>query len=275
MIEALSSGLSGFSPAMIILLAAIGILVGVFIGGIGIGGVLLVPALVYLAGYDIHIAIASCMLSYAFSGLVGAWMYTRKGTIRWTTGGWLSIGAMPGAASGALLVQQLSVDAVTLVIALFIAFAAYSSSHKTPAITAPATSKPLFLVSIGLLVGIGSAISGTGGPLLLVPVLVWYGWPVLGAVGLSQLIQIPIALLATASNLYYGTIDVFLGLAIAVVITLGVVVGASVAHALPVHFLRKLVIIALILVAAWMLLRATSGIFPGLLQTLALPVSLD
>lgn len=260
-IESVSSGFPQFSPLTILLLAAIGILVGVFIGSIGIGGVLLVPALVYLAGYEIHIAIASCMLSYAFSGLVGAWMYTRNGTIRWATGGWLSIGAMPGAALGALVVQQLSIDAVTLVIALFIAFAAYSSSYKTTAIATPVKTKPIFLVSTGLLVGIGSAISGTGGPLLLVPVLVWYGWPVLGAVGLSQMIQIPIALLATLSNLWSGTIDILLGVAVAVVITFGVVIGARVAHALPVQFLRKMIIVALVVVATGMSLRATFGFF--------------
>jgi len=194
----LTPGLSGLSPVMMLVLAAIGLIVGMLIGSIGIGGVLLVPGLVYLAGVDIHIAIASCMLSYAFSGLMGAWVYTRRGTIRWTTGGWLSLGAMPGAALGA--------------------------------------------------------------PLLLVPLLVWCGWPVLGAVGLSQLIQIPIALLASVANYYYGAIDLLLGLAVAVVITTGVTIGANVAHVLPVHLLRKLVISALIMVAGWMLIRVALGL---------------
>ena len=138
-------------------------------------------------------------------------------------------------------------------------FAVYSSSQKTPALTTSTTTNPLFLVATGLLVGFGSAISGTGGPLLLVPLLVWFGWSVLVAVGLSQLIQIPIALLATLTNLLYGKIDVLLGLAVALVITLGAVIGACVAHALPVQLLRKLVIVALILIAVWMLLRAVLG----------------
>ena len=259
MTETLSAGLPGLSLATLLLLTVIGVLVGILIGSIGIGGVLLVPGLVYLAGYDIHTAIASCMLSYAFSGLVGAWMYARKGSIRWTTGGWLSIGAMPGAGLGALIVQQLSVDVVTLVIALFIVFAVYSSSRNTPTSSMSATTHPVFLVATGVLVGLGSATSGTGGPLLLVPLLVWYGWPVLGAVGLSQLIQIPIALLATLINYFSGAVDVYLGLGVAVVITLGVITGASIAHLLPVHLLRKLVVAALVLVAGWMLIRSALG----------------
>ena len=111
-----------------------------------------------------------------------------------------------------------------------------------------------------MLVGLGSATSGTGGPLLLVPLLVWYGWPVLGAVGLSQLIQIPIALLATLINYFSGAVDVYLGLGVAVVITLGVITGASIAHLLPVHLLRKLVVAALVLVAGWMLIRSVLGL---------------
>ncbi len=256
MIELLSSGLLDESRTTLFFLAAIGIFVGILIGSIGIGGVLLVPGLIYLAGYDIHVAIASCMLSYGFSGLMGAWMYTRKGTIRWATGGWLSLGAMPGAVLGALIVQQLPADVVTLVIALFIVFAVYSSSRNNNTHSGSATMKPLTLSAIGMLVGFGSAISGTGGPLLLVPIMVWCGWPVLGAVGLSQMIQVPIALLATLANFYHGTIDVLLGLAVAAVITSGVIIGANVAHVLPVHQLRNLVTVALIFVAGWMLTRA-------------------
>ena len=167
---------------------------------------------------------------------------------------------MPGAGLGALIVQQLSVDAATLVIALFIVFAVYSSSRKTPTSSRSATTHPAFLVATGVLVGFGSATSGTGGPLLLVPLLVWYGWPVLGAVGLSQLIQIPIALLATVINYFSGVVDVYLGLGVAVVITLGVITGANIAHLLPVHLLRRLVVVALVLVAVWMLIRSVLGI---------------
>ncbi len=246
---------------MFLLLTTIGIFVGVLIGGVGVGGVLLVPVLVFLAGYDIHIAIASCMMSYAFSGLVGAWMYARKGSIRWNTGAWLSAGAMPGAVLGALIVQKLSADWVTLVIALFIVFAVISSRRRQPASSTITTMNTTSLATIGLVVGCGSAISGTGGPLLLVPILVWCGWPVLGAVGLSQLIQIPIALLATLTNYFYGTIDILLGLCIAIVITLGVTIGANIAHILPVILLRKMVMFALILAAGWMLVHAARGLY--------------
>ena len=91
----------------IVLMVPIVLLVGVLIGSIGVGGVLLVPALTYISGIEIHIAIAACMLSYAFSGSVGAMIYARHKTIRWETGLWLCLGAMPGAYLGALVVSVL------------------------------------------------------------------------------------------------------------------------------------------------------------------------
>ena len=72
-----------FGLALHALLGGRQVLAGVLIGCIGIGGVLLVPALTYLGGIDIHVAITSCMVSYMFAGLVGAVSYARKGSIRW------------------------------------------------------------------------------------------------------------------------------------------------------------------------------------------------
>jgi len=214
----------------IVLITPIILVVGVLIGSIGVGGVLLVPALTYLAGIEIHIAIASCMLSYAFSGIVGATIYAKHKTIRWGTGLWLCIGAMPGAYLGALVVSALPARTVTLVIAIFVVMAGINALRN-----------PL---------------SGTGGPLLLVPLLVWLNWPVLAAVGLSQIIQIPISLLATVGNYLHGQVDVKLALGIAAIMIIGVMIGARLAHKLPALRLRRIVAVVLAFVGILMLWKA-------------------
>jgi uncharacterized protein len=56
-------------------------------------------------------------------------------------------------------------------------------------------------------VGVASAVTGTGGSVLLVPVLLWLELPVLTAIGLSQAIQLPIALTATVGSTVYGVLD--------------------------------------------------------------------
>src|SRR5262249_56076617 len=62
--------------------------------------------------------------------------------------------------------------------------------------------EPVLLVGIGAAVGIGSALTGTGGPVLLVPLLLWWGAPVLASVGLSPAIQVPLPPIASPRNFF-------------------------------------------------------------------------
>ena len=110
-----------------ILLGVIGLVVGGLIGCIGVGGVLLVPALTLVLGMPIHIAIASCMLSYLFSGLVGAFAFARRGSVQWSTCVWLCLGAMPGAYIGAVSVIGIPVKWLELLIATLVILAGLKS----------------------------------------------------------------------------------------------------------------------------------------------------
>lgn len=246
-------------------LAGVGLLVGALIGCIGVGGVLLVPALVYIGGIDIHTAIASCMLSYLFSGLVGAIMYANRGSIRWSMAGWLCAGAMPGAFLGAATVALVPGRALEFIIAILIIFAGVDALLRRNSDERGAnTMGKLQLTVVGAVTGFGSAMTGTGGPLVLVPILIWLKLPVLTAVGLSQIIQVPVATLATAGNLLYGNVDIALGLAIAVLLMAGVAIGARVAHAVSPALLKRIVATVMIAVGAMIALRigyqAWSGI---------------
>ena len=62
-------------------LAAIALAVGFFIGTVGVGGVLLIPALIWLAGVPVHQATATALLSFLFTGLLGTGLYQRRGSI--------------------------------------------------------------------------------------------------------------------------------------------------------------------------------------------------
>lgn len=79
-----------------ILLAAVGLAADLLIGCIGIGGVILVPALTYVIGGSIQIAIAGAMMGYLFTGLVGTVVYARHKSIRWTwPPGWGPVPCLP------------------------------------------------------------------------------------------------------------------------------------------------------------------------------------
>ena len=99
--------------------------------------------------------------------------------------------------------------------------------------------KPAGLIGMGAVTGIGSAMTGTGGPLVLIPMAVWLRYPTLTAIGLSQAVQFPIALLATAGNMLYGNLDWLLGSVLASALILGAAIGARLAHAVPRNGLRS------------------------------------
>ena len=76
-----------------------GLIAGLLIGAAGIGGVILVPLLVYFAGIDIHTSIAASVASFFVSGLVGTITYSKRGVIQWLDFLAVGVGAVPGAGS--------------------------------------------------------------------------------------------------------------------------------------------------------------------------------
>jgi uncharacterized membrane protein YfcA len=235
---------------------ALALVSGLLIGCIGIGGVLLVPILT-LAGVDVHAAIAASMFGFIFSGLIGTWLYARRASIDWGSAAWLGAGAMPGAFAGALLAARLSGDVLLFFVGVAVILSGLRALLRRSAGGKGSGGLPApMLLAIGLGVGIGSAVTGTGGPVLLVPVLMWLRAPVLAAVGLSQAIQIPIAGLASAGNFIAGHLDPRLAILLSIGLTLGSAVGARVAHVLPSLFLTRLVAVVLLLVGALLIVRS-------------------
>jgi uncharacterized protein len=86
-------------------IALLGTVSGLMIGCIGIGGVILVPALVFLAGIAIHVAIPAAMFAYIVSGLVATFVFARNKSIVWGMAGWLCLGGAPAAFGGAWAVS--------------------------------------------------------------------------------------------------------------------------------------------------------------------------
>jgi hypothetical protein len=245
------------TAAALVLMAGLGIFVGLLIGSVGIGGVLLVPSLAYLFGLPVHTAIAAAMFAYIFSGAVGAAIYARHGSIRWPVAGWILTGAAPAAFAGSAIVSVTPGRWLELLIAMLVIFAGVDAVRKgfrEPDRAEPALGAPS-LVLIGAITGLGSALTGTGGPLVLIPMAVWLGFPALTAIGLSQAVQLPIAALATAGNVMYGAPDWTAGLVLAAALSVGAAGGARLAHLAPREFLRTLLAWVLIAVGLFLTVR--------------------
>ena len=151
---------------------------------------------------------------------------------------------MPGALLGALAASATPAAALQLLIAALAASSGLQILLRCPPSVGARPAQPLVVstgIFVGVLSGFLSALTGTGGPAVLLPALLWLRVPILTALGLAQAVQPPIALLATLGNLLTGTMDWALSLPLAVGLAAGAWFGARLAHALDPTRLRKLV----------------------------------
>jgi uncharacterized protein len=211
--------------------------------------VLLVPVLAYVLGVPVPTAIAVALWSYLWSGLVAVWLYARHGSVPWRPALWLCLAAAPAAYLGAVAVAVVPTRVLEALIAAILVLAGLNALRQ-PRISTGAT-RPLAtpaLAVLGGVTGFAAALTGAGGALILVPLLVALGEPVLAAIGLGQVIQLPIAAVATLANLWQGRIDLLLGSVLALALSLGIAAGVPLAHTLPQTALRRL--LALTMLAA-------------------------
>jgi uncharacterized membrane protein YfcA len=238
----------------LISIALLGLTSGLMIGCIGIGGVILVPSLLFLANVPIRIAIPAAVAAYILSGIVATTIFARHKSIRWSMAVWLCAGAAPAAFAGAWTVSVVDPRILEACIGLLTFFSGLNSlRRRSGAEFDAAFVSNKTLLTIGTTTGFLSSISGTGGPLVLVPVLITLRLPVLTAVGLSQAIQLPVAIAATAGNIIYGRVNPTLAIILAAALTVGSWCGARLAHVVPRQILRRIVSVVLVAIGTLVL----------------------
>lgn len=242
---------------VLVKLLLVGLLTGTLIGTVGIGGILLAPFLSYLLAIDLHLAMAVSSWSFLFTGIGGTVTYAIKGSIPWRMACWLSGGIIPAAVLGARTNSSLTTTALTIILALLITFSGVNALRKQFRSTNTAHElSPLILLLIGFGVGFGSALTGTGGPVLLVPILIFLHIEPLAAIGVSQVVQLPIAVSASIGFGLYGQIDFRLGTIVGIIQTAAVLGGAWLAHHMSADWLRKVVAFALVCAGIFLAARS-------------------
>lgn len=245
------------SPLLIVTVFVVGALVG----GVGIGGVLLLPALSYMGDIPVHTAIPVCVFSYIATGAVGVAIYSRHGTVNWVLAVKLCLGGLPGAYLGAFLLPHFSAVVLEFgIAALLLASGVYALLQNKARHGSETQPRSATLIAVGFFTGMGSALTGTGGPLLLIPILIWFGLPMLTSIGLAQVIQIPVSVMATLGNFAHGQVNLQLGVWLALVLAGGAVLGAKLAHTLPASFLYRLVAVLLVAVGLFVLAQLLLGV---------------
>ena len=234
--------------------------VGLLIGTVGVGGVLMVSFLALFGGLSIHQAAATSLFSFLFTGILGTWLYQRRGSIDWRISVPVCAGAVVFGFLGAALAAMIDPRPLAIVIALVIVAAGIyvlipiriNSQFRD----GRGCREQTLLASVGAVSGFGSGFSGAGGPVFSVPFMVILRYVPLTAVATSQVLQIVAATSGSIENLRHGFIDWHAAAVITVFELAGVLVGVRLAHMASALALRRLAGALCVLTGGLLLARA-------------------
>ncbi len=213
---------------------------GSLIGAVGIGGILLIPALVIIAGLPIHVASATALFTFILTGALSTYMFARRGSVEWTASLVVCAGAVVSSFLGAYLNSLVQAVVLDRIIGAVITFAGVSVlvPHRRVVNGDHGSRRWPMLLAVGAAAGFGSGLTGAGGPLFSVPLMLTLGFAPLMTIGVGQVLQIASATAGTVGNLAFGSIHFGVVALVVPFELLGVAAGVFIAHRANVRQLR-------------------------------------
>ena len=220
----------------------------------------MVSFLALFGGLTIHQAAATSLFTFLFTGILGTWLYQRRGSIDWRIASPVCAGALLFGYAGAAAAARVDPRPLAILIALVIVGAGvyiFVPQRSANAMRdGQGWREQALLASVGAASGFGSGFSGAGGPIFSVPIMVILRYVPLTAVATSQVLQIIAATSGSIGNLQHDFID-FRAAAIVTVFELaGVVIGVRLAHVASALALRRLAGVLCVLSGGILLVRS-------------------
>lgn len=135
------------------------------------GGVLTVPALTFILGEPVSVAVAASLGMVSTNAATGAALAWRDRLIDLRTAAFFLIGAVPAAVVGSVVSRSVPGDAILIVLGVLMVVAAVALV-KRPYTPPDRNRSPKVSVPIGVAIGFLTGLSGVGGGFLIVPALV-------------------------------------------------------------------------------------------------------
>lgn len=270
---------------MIVLVVALGLVVGAVIGGLGGGGgVLTVPVLVYALGQSAQDATTGSVVVVGVTAAVGVLSRVRTGAVRWRSG--LALGAVgiPCAVLGTVVNQRVpepvllvSFAVLTLLVAAAMLLDARSTAGPGPpapggtgptagaaAVTDPAVGTrartAARIVLCGVVIGFLTGFLGVGGGFLLMPaLLIVLRLPTASAVATSLFVTALNSAAALATRAGVAEFDWALLVPFTLAAVAGGAVGRSVSDRLSGPTLNRAFAVLLLLVGAFVAVESLLG----------------
>lgn len=235
-----------------IVAAALVLLAGFLVGATTLGGLIVVPALTEFAKLDIDGAVAAtsaAMTAPAWLATGAAWTDKAHRPAVITVAAGSGAGAAAGAASLAVLPASVTIALLAL-LALAGGLRGLAKDRWTAQPARPA-SIPIVAV-LATIAGVLSAITGTGGPIALWPLLGLAAQPVALCWIAALAVQLPVAIGATAANAFAGRLDLGLTAGLAVLLVAGFLLGRRVTARASAAWLGRAASLMLLAIATWL-----------------------
>lgn len=192
----------------LIAFSVVGIAGGVLSGLVGVGGgIIFVPALVYLAGWNIEEAVAASLGIIVFSSISGVIRSSYSNDpVDWKSAGLLSITGAPSALLGVAIHQAVSEEVVQVSFSILLLVLALPTARGRKDVDGGGRTLPLpAVLAFGAAVGTLSGLLGVGGGVVMVPLLVLgLGLETKRAVSTSLAVVILTGLVGVSGYLYTG-----------------------------------------------------------------------
>lgn len=231
---------------------AVGLVAGFLSGLFGVGGgILIVPALVLVLGFDQRIAHGTSLAAVLPIAISSLTSYAIADKVDWHVGILLAIGAVAGAVVGTSLLQKVPHDTLAICFAILLVLTAVRLILDHSDATGRGDidlAGGVLLVALGLIAGVLAGLLGVGGGIILVPIMVvGFSIPAAIAKGTSLFVVIPTSIMGTWRNRKKRNAD----LRVAAVLGLAGVVSAFIAGKISIGMSEGLsnVLFALLLLA--------------------------
>lgn len=252
----------------------LGLITGIFSGLLGLGGgVIIVPALVAMFTWQgmtqniMHLAIGTSLAVMVWTTLMTAWSHNKRGAVNWLLLRWLLPGTILGAAIGVTIARSLSSQGLrhafavfTLLLGLKMILGANGQEKKERSLNR------VWLFLLALVAGILSGILGLGGGVILIPLLLWLGQPMVRASATSAACSFPTALtgalgavitgwhMAGLPSMSWGYVYWPVAVMLGIASLFGAPIGVRLAHRLPVPTIKR-IFGAMLFMVAWQMFR--------------------
>ncbi len=257
----------------IFLIVLLSLAVGVLVGLLGIGGgVVLVPALVYLLHYDQHMAQGTSLLILLPPiGLGALREYWKNDQVDLRAGIYCALGFLVGGYGGGKMAVPMPSNVLKAVFGCFLMMSAVLLWRKTRAVDAPdaiesssGARSPLGafgIICAAGICGIAAGMVGIGGGVLLVPLLsLLFGFSQHRAQGTSLIALIPpTGLLAFLAYWKAGYVDLHTGLLLIPGVFIGGILGGMMARRLNARRMAEVFAGLMMLLGGWQVFSAWRG----------------